>query len=444
MKQQVIIIGAGASGLTAAIQAARQGASVTVLEHTSKPGKKLLSTGNGKCNLTNLTTPEGAYRGSQSWFIKRVLENITVEQTLEFFRDLGLVLTDRNGYVYPNSGQAASVLEALLFELDHLGVSIITDCQVQEIKKDLSLVTSKGKKQADALILAAGSMAAPKTGSDGSGYELAKALGHHIIKPLPALVQLKCREKWYKQAAGVRTEASVTLKIDGKTEAADRGELQFTDYGISGIPVFQVSRFAARGLDAGHKVTAELDLLPSMDFNSARQLLSERAKRLDYRPAEEFLNGVLNHKLARILLREAGIGSAGIVKDIAPAQIKKLAAVLKGLKTEILAANSFDQAQVCSGGIDTREVDPDTMESKLISGLYLAGEILDADGICGGYNLQWAWSCGILAGTCAGRGTSCGHPVTPDKGKRDLSGKHGQKRRMPFEHTVMQKKQGQE
>jgi predicted Rossmann fold flavoprotein len=403
MKQQVIIVGAGASGLAAAIQAARQGASVTVLEHTAKPGKKLLSTGNGKCNLTNRMTPDGAYRGGQQEFIKKVLDRITVEQTLEFFKDLGLVLTDRNGYVYPNTGQAVSVLEALLFELNHLGVSIITDCQVEEIRKDLTLMTSKGKKKADAIILAAGSMAAPKTGSDGSGYQLARALGHRIVKPLPALVQLKCREKWYKQAAGVRTEASVTLKIDGKTAAEDRGELQFTDYGISGIPVFQVSRFAAGGIDTGRQVTAELDLLPSMDFNSTRQLLSERAKRFRYRPAEEFLNGVLNHKLARILLKEAGIPEKGFVKDITTLQIKELTSALKGLKTEILTTNSFDQAQVCSGGIDTRDVDPNTMESKLMNGLYLAGEILDVDGICGGYNLQWAWSCGLLAGTSAGK-----------------------------------------
>ncbi len=409
MNQQVIIIGAGASGLTAAIQAARQGASVTVLEHTAKPGKKLLSTGNGKCNLTNLMLPEGAYRGGSPDFIKRVLEHITVDHTLEFFRDLGLVLTDRNGYVYPNSGQASSVLEALLYELDHLGVSIVTDCQVEEIRKDLSLVTSMGKKQADAVILAAGSMAAPKTGSDGSGYDLARTLGHHIVKPLPALVQLRCREKWYKQTAGVRTEACVTLKIDGKTVVADRGELQFIDYGISGIPVFQISRFAARGLDAGRQVTVELDFLPAMDFNHTHQFLKERAQRFCQRPAEDFLNGILNHKLARILLKIADVGGNGIVKDIRPAQIIKLASVLKGLKTEIIAANSFDQAQVCSGGVDTREVNPDTMESKLIKGLYLTGEILDVDGICGGYNLQWAWSCGILAGTCAGRGMSCGH-----------------------------------
>lgn len=403
MKQQVIIVGAGASGLAGAIAAARQGASVTILEHRERPGKKLLSTGNGKCNLTNLITPDGAYRGGQPEFIKKVLSHVTAEQTMEFFRDLGLLLKDRNGYVYPNTGQAASVLAALLFELDQLGVSIVAGCKVEEIKSDMSLITSKGKKRADAVILAAGSMAAPKTGSDGSGYGLAEILGHRIIKPLPALVQLRCREKWYKQAAGVRTEAAVTLKSDGKTVAADCGELQFTDYGISGIPVFQVSRYAARELEAGRKVTAELDLLPSMDFSSTLCLLSERVRRFGCRPLEEFLNGVLNQKLCKILLREANISNEGIVKDITAAQIKKLVSSLKGLKTEIIAVNSFEQAQVCSGGIDTREVDPNTMESKLMNGLYLAGEILDVDGICGGYNLQWAWSSGILAGTFAGR-----------------------------------------
>lgn len=404
MKRQVIIVGGGASGLAAGIQAARLGASVTILEHTSRPGKKLLSTGNGKCNITNLVTPEGAYRGGQPEFIKEVLDHITVGQTLDFFRSLGIVLMDRNGYVYPNSGQASTVLEALLSELAHLGVTITCDCQVKELKKDLTLVTSKGRMKADSVILAAGSMAAPKTGSDGSGYRLAEALGHLVVKPLPALVQLKCKEKWYKQAAGVRTEAFIKLKIDGKTAASDRGELQFTDYGISGIPVFQVSRFAARGIEDGHLVTAELDLFPSMDLRGTESFLLERAKLFDYKPAEEFLNGVLNKKLAPILLKEAGISKAGNIRNITPSHINKLAAAMKGLKTIITAANSFDQAQVCSGGIDTREVDPSTMESKLIKRLYLAGEILDVDGICGGYNLQWAWSSGILAGTYAGRG----------------------------------------
>ncbi len=404
MRPKVIIVGAGASGLVAGIQAARLGASVTILEHTATPGKKLLSTGNGKCNLTNLTYLPGAYRGENPDFIKNVLEQVSVLQTLDFFKGLGVVLTDRNGYVYPNTGQASSIADALMFELDHLGITLICDCRVRAIRKDLTLTTSKGSMKGDSVILAAGSMAAPKTGSDGSGYELAAALGHTIIKPLPALVQLRCREKWYKQVAGVRTEALVTLKINGQTAAEDRGELQFTDYGISGIPVFQVSRFASRALDQGQNVTAELDLLPSMEEHATEEFLTDRVTRFAYRPADEFLNGVLNQKLTRVLLNETGIIKTAKTGEIKPAQIKKLTAAIKGLETAVISTNSFDQAQICSGGVDTREVDPCTMESKLIKRLYLAGEILDVDGICGGYNLQWAWSGGILSGTYAGRG----------------------------------------
>lgn len=404
MKQQIIIIGAGASGLAAGISAAREGASVTIMEHTARPGKKLLSTGNGKCNITNLQFPKDAYRGNQPDFVFPALHTVTVSQTMDFFRELGIVLTERNGYVYPNSGQASTVLEAMLFELEHLGVRIMTECPVKEIKKDLTVITDHGKHRGDRIILAAGSMAAPKTGSDGSGYSLASKLGHHIIEPLPALVQLRCKEKWYKQAAGVRTDALVTLKIDGKAAASDRGELQITDYGISGIPVFQISRYAARALNEGRKAEAQLDFLPELSPTDLEKLLLTRHRQFGYRPAEEFLHGVLNSKLAKILLKEAGIGRESWVKEITEKEIKNLVRCIKELKTIIVSTNTFDQAQVCSGGVDTREVDPVTMESKLIRGLYFSGEILDVDGICGGYNLQWAWSSGITAGSHAGRG----------------------------------------
>ena len=404
MKQQIINIGAGASGLAAGISAAREGASVTIMEHTARPGKKLLSTGNGKCNITNLQVPKDAYRGNQPDFVFPALHTVTVSQTMDFFRELGIVLTERNGYVYPNSGQASTVLEAMLFELEHLGVRIMTECPVREIKKDLTVITDHGKQRGDRIILAAGSMAAPKTGSDGSGYSLARKLGHHIIEPLPALVQLRCKEKWYKQAAGVRTDALVTLKIDGKTAVSDRGELQITDYGISGIPVFQISRYAARALNEGRKAEAQLDFLPEFSPTDLEQLLITRHRQFGYRPAEEFLHGVLNSKLAKILLKEAGIDGESWVKEITEEEIKRLVHCIKELKTIIVSTNTFDQAQVCSGGVDTREVDPVTMESKLITGLYFSGEILDVDGICGGYNLQWAWSSGITAGIHAGRG----------------------------------------
>ncbi len=404
MKQQIIIIGAGASGLAAGISAAREGASVTIMEHTARPGKKLLSTGNGKCNITNLEFPKDAYRGNQPDFVFPALHTVSVNQTMDFFRELGIVLTERNGYVYPNTGQASTVLEAMLFELEHLGVRIVTECPVKEIKKDLTVITDHGKQRGDRVILAAGSTAAPKTGSDGSGYGLARKLGHHIIEPLPALVQLRCKEKWYKQAAGVRTDALVTLKIDGKTAASDRGELQITDYGISGIPVFQISRYAARALNEGRQAVAQLDFLPEIPLTDLEQLLFTRHRQFGYRPADEFLHGVLNSKLTKVLLKEAGIGRESWIKEVTEKEIKNLANCIKELKTIIVSTNSFDQAQVCSGGVDTREVDPVTMESKLIRGLYFSGEILDVDGICGGYNLQWAWSSGIAAGIHAGRG----------------------------------------
>ncbi len=406
MKRHVIIVGGGAAGMTAAIAAARRGAAVTILEHTARVGKKILSTGNGKCNITNLSMPEGAYRGNQPEFALQVIKQVSVEKTLEFFRELGILTTDRNGYVYPNSGQASSVLDALRFELEHLKVTVVCDCQVKEIRKNLTVITNTGTYKGDAVILAAGSKAVPKTGSDGSGYQLAKSLGHTIIKPLPALVQLKCRESWYKQLAGIRLNAEVLLKADGKIISRDQGEVQFTDYGISGIPVFQVSRYAARGLEEGKKIKAVLDFFPDTGNKELLDYLINRQRILGYRTSEEFLNGVLNKKLTTVLLKEAGINFKQNTAQISRKQIERLTELLKGFTTEITGVNGFEQAQICSGGIDTAEIHPETMESKLIKNLYIAGEILDVDGICGGYNLQWAWSSGILAGASAAMGNA--------------------------------------
>ena len=404
MKRNVMIIGGGASGMTAAIAAAREGARVVILEHTKRPGKKILSTGNGKCNLTNLDMRKDAFRGEHPGFAWKVIEAVPVKETVSFFEDLGLVLTDRNGYVYPATGQASSVLDALRFELERLKIPVLCECEVSGITKKLELRTTQGVMKADAVILAAGSKAAPGTGSDGSGYKLAGSLGHRVIEPLPALVQLKCRETWYKQFAGVRTDAFVTLFCDGHKTASDRGELQFTDYGISGIPVFQVSRFASRALNEGKRVTVRLDLLPVMDKQELFHFLTERVRRLGYRPGEEFLNSVLNKKLHQVLLKESGIPAGRRTSEITEKQLRILTDRIKALETTVTGVNSFDQAQICCGGVDTREINPCTMESKLVSQLFLAGEILDVDGICGGYNLQWAWSSGILAGRNAGRG----------------------------------------
>lgn len=408
MKKQVVIIGAGASGMTAAIFAARQGAMVTLLEHTDRVGKKILSTGNGKCNLSNRIMEERCYRSGNPDFPMEVLTRFTVEETLSFFWDLGIVIKDRNGYLYPHSGQASSVLDVLRAELAHRNVKIFTDCRTEKIRysekgeKRFQITSSAGVFCSDSLILATGSRAAPATGSDGSGYELAGMMGHHIVKPLPALVQLRCRETFYRQLSGVRTDGAVSLWCDGKELARDQGELQLTDYGISGIPVFQVSRFASTAIDRGKTITAVLDFYPDKTYKETRKMIRERKFSCTGKPMEDFFTGWFHKKLSAVLLRLAGIEPKKQVERLTEEELERLTSLIKDFRTEITAANPYENAQICCGGADVREINPKTLESKLKKGLYLIGELLDVDGICGGYNLQWAWSTGAISGTHAG------------------------------------------
>lgn len=408
IKKQVIIIGAGASGMTAAIFAARQGARVILLEHMERVGKKILSTGNGKCNLSNRIMEESCFRSGKADFPLEVISRFSVEKTLSFFQDLGIVVRDKNGYLYPYSGQASSVLDVLRAELDRRRVRLVTECRVEMIRyqetggKRFHLSTSKGSFTSDCLILATGSKAAPKTGSDGSGYKLAEQMGHHIIKPLPALVQLRCREKFYKQISGVRMDGDVSLWCGGRELARDQGEIQLTDYGISGIPVFQVSRFASRALDSGQKVTAILDFYPEETSKETRKRMEERKLSCSEKAVEEFFTGWFHKKMAALFIKLAGLEPVKQVRLLTEEELDVLTKIIKEFHTEITAANPFENAQICCGGADVREVDPETMESKKKKGLYLIGELLDVDGICGGYNLQWAWSTGAIAGTHAG------------------------------------------
>ena len=387
-----INIGGGASGLMAAITAAKQGAAVTVLEHTARPGKKILSTGNGKCNLTNLYMDPSCYRSDQSGFETAAIRNFPPSAATAFFRELGVLTMDRGGYVYPMSGQAQTVLDALLRGADRAGVRIITECEVRNAKRQkdrFSVGTDRGIYTGDFLILACGSMAAKGTGSDGSGYELARQFGHRIIKPLPALVQLKCEGNLLPKASGVRTDCLVEIRTgDGKTAAKDRGELQITDYGISGIPVFQVSRYAAKLLDRKKKVSA---------------VLKEQRSCLSGETAETFLNGIFNKKLASVLLKAAKIRPERQAGLLTKEELDSLVSVIREFVIPVKETNPFEQAQICAGGVDTTEIEAETMQSKRVPGLYMVGELLDVDGICGGYNLQWAWSSGAAAGIWAAK-----------------------------------------
>ena len=381
-QKKIIIVGAGASGLMAAIASAEEGASVTVLEQNEKPGKKLLSTGNGRCNFTNTEQSPECYRGTDPGFALPALYSFGQQDTVRFFSRLGIYSVNRGGYLYPRSGQASQVLSVLLMEAKHRGIRIRCATGVLGIEKKGSgfLVQTEGYAYpCDAVILANGSIAAVNASSGTDGYTLAKSLGHTVIDPCPALVPLVTAEKYPWQ--GVRAEGQISLRVDGETVSVSRGELQLTSYGISGIPVFQVSRFAARAVEEGRRVTAEIDFFPDFDDAGFESFMDSRRKACPYKNDQELLEGLFPDKLIPVLLSG---------KDAVTA-VKHFPLTIKGTR-------GFDAAQVCSGGVDTSEVDPFTMRSLLVPGLYFCGEILDIDGMCGGYNLQWAWSSGETAG----------------------------------------------
>lgn len=400
--KRIGIIGGGAAGMMAAITAARQGGKVTILEKNDRIGKKILATGNGKCNLGNLQLSAEEYNGDRD-FIGKCLEAFDTEETIRFFNSLGLLLKEKNGYLYPLSEQAAAVLDVLRYELQSLQVEILYEAPVQRIQKKNQgfLVTyAGGKREFDKVILTTGGKAATKTGSDGSGYGLAADLGHTIVEQVPALVQLKCREDYMKSVSGVRVEALIQAFADGELLATEQGELQLTEYGVSGIPVFQLSRKVNYALLAGKKVTLQIDLLPGMNQEEMEQLKLSRKLLLCDRTVEEFFTGTLNKKLVGLFLRLAGLKPGMTFQEAQPEKIEQVYQLMKSWSLEVIGHNGFENAQVSAGGVSLKEVGAN-MESALVPGLYLAGEVLDVDGRCGGYNLQWAWCSGYLAGRAA-------------------------------------------
>ncbi len=405
--KRVIIVGGGASGLVAAIAAARNGAEVTIIEQKEKLGKKILSTGNGRCNLTNEYMESECFRGDDMSVISKVLEQFGYESTVSFFEELGVILKSRQGYIYPISDQASTILDVLCFEINKLNVRVVlgeSATDIQKVSSEFIVKTDKNAYTCDAVILATGGKAAPALGSDGSGYDMAKSFGHSISPVVPALVQLVGKGNFFKQVSGVRTNATVSLFVSEECVASDTGELQLTNYGISGIPVFQVSRYAAKALHDKKEVSAEIDFLPTMSEEELKNYISARKEAHGERLAEEFFIGMLHNKLAIMLLKEAYIPLHISANEIREDKWDKLLGLIKHFKIEIEDTNSFEQAQVCAGGVRTSEIHADTMESIYEKNLYLTGEVLDVDGICGGYNLQWAWATGFIAGKNAAKG----------------------------------------
>ena len=385
----VIVIGAGAAGMVAAITAARNGKKVIILEKLDKAGKKLLATGNGKCNFTNAKMSADCYGGDRS-FIEGILTNYGVKEILDFFHSIGIYPMEKNGYYYPNSEQATSVVYALLDELDRLHVTIAYGQQVNKIQPSshgVNVFTTCDTFSCNKLIIATGLKASPKLGSDGNMFNVIKELGHRFTPVLPALCGYYCKGIDFKKISGVRARGTVHAKINGNIVASDTGEMQFTDYGLSGIPVFQISRFLSKALYAKENVEIELNLLPEFDKETLINELNFRKDRLKCRK-EHLLNGLLNQKLADMLLHS--------MKEEFSTEM--LANKLRSITVSVTEYRDYEFAQVCTGGIPVVEVHPETLESVFIPNIHFAGEILDVDGICGGYNLHFAWATGLIAG----------------------------------------------
>lgn len=405
MKRTVGIIGGGAAGMMAAVTAAGQGASVTILEGNDRVGKKILSTGNGKCNLGNRKLDLEEYYTGQPGRLKECMERFGTEDTIAFFQGIGLLLKEKNGYLYPACEQASAVLDVLRFELAALGVHVITGCKVKKIlpgqKGGQITVHSEGQRFCfDSVVIACGGKAAPKTGSDGSGFRLAEQIGHKLQPTVPALVQLRCREPYLKAVSGVRADAMVRVWDGGRCVACERGELQLTDYGISGIPVFQLSRQVNYILRRQREVEVTVDFLPDYGKKEYEVLQTGRKLLQNDRTVEEFFTGMLHKKLMQQFVKMAGLKpgeSAGAADENAMKEVYRLC---REWKLHVNGHHSYDNAQVCAGGVPLDQV-TENLESRRAPGVYFAGEILDVDGKCGGYNLQWSWCSGYLAGKAA-------------------------------------------
>lgn len=399
----VIIIGAGASGLMAAAAAASKGARVALLEHKDDIGKKILATGNGRCNFTNTDMSVNKFHGSKA-LIKNGLSQFNYSDTICFFKELGIPAYDNAGYIYPNSMQAASVVAAFRMELMRLHVDVKTGINITDIKPaddrtGYCIQTDKGSFKSKRLIIACGLTASPKLGSDGSLFRQIEALGHHIQKPLPALCGFSCDGLNFKKITGVRCDATVASVIDGQMTEQNTGELQLADYGISGIPVFQISSLMSRALNKGQKVEVIIDFLPAFSDDELNGYIKDRSiTTTDNRSLNEMLNGLLNNKLLLELIHKSGVSPDKKGRLLTDDDCKSLTRSIKHTAVSVKKPRGLEFAQVCAGGIYTKEIDVRTLESKIHPGLYFCGELLDVDGICGGYNLQWAWTSGYIAG----------------------------------------------
>lgn len=394
----VAVVGGGASGLMAAIRAAgKPGKQVVILERQSRVGRKLAATGNGRCNLTNINISPDRYHGGAD-FVVPALQRTDAESAIRLFESLGLLCAvEEDGRVYPYTDQANSVVDVLRFAAAGRGVSVRCGCEVLGVRrrgKGFALETAEETVAADKLIIACGGAAGARLGGGMSGYRLLEALGHSRTELRPALVQLKTEGGETRALKGVRAEAELKVIVGGRPAAEKRGEVQFTDYGVSGPAVFDISRDALSGKDT----EIILDLLCRLSEEEISHRLLRRAEEWPGLSLENAFAGMLHSRLGVMTVKRCGMSPSGRLGNLTEDGAARLAACAKHLKMKVSGSMGFDAAQVTAGGIRTDEFDPYTMESRLCPGLYAAGEVLDVDGDCGGFNLHWAWASGLAAG----------------------------------------------
>ena len=401
--KKVIIVGGGASGLVSAYFAASRGFDVTILEKNNSCGKKILVSGNGRCNYWNSEFDITKFNSSNLDLLEYILKNR--EKVLPFFESIGIVPKIKNGYYYPYSNQSITILNTLLSELERLNVNIENNKEVLDIickNNSFELIVNDKIYKCDYVIISTGSYSYVKDKTNG--YDILKKLGHKIIKPLPALVQLKGNESCFHDWAGIRCDVTLSLYENNKFIKKEVGEVQLTNYGISGICAMQLSSLISRGLNDGKKYYLEINFLNFL--NSKYEFitwLKDQDKKTNNKSIQQLLDCVFNYKITNIILKKSNIKGNTLVPDLKEEQLDNLSKNIVTFKLDIVDTMSFKESQVCSGGVPLCEVNKDTLESLIIKNLYLTGEILDVDGLCGGYNLGFAWISGIVAGNSIGK-----------------------------------------
>ena len=395
---RVAIIGGGASGIMAAISAAKNGARVTIYEKNDRVGKKILATGNGRCNLTNIYADVDNYYSEDKTIISKIIDKYWVSDSLDFFNEIGLLYkVEDEGKVYPYSNHASSVLDVLRFQLDKLKVETVFDFEVKEVMKTkdgFRLISYKSEvAMADAIIVTTGGKASPASGSNGSGYQILEGFGHSVTRLFPSLVQIRLKPCQLTKLNGIKIDATCTAYLENGEKVQKSGEILFTDYGISGPCAFSISRIAGEMKECKFFV----DLMPEYSEKDLLEIL--RKHREIMRVSDELFVGILNKRIGQAIIKSVlDIKMNDDIKKITDDDLKKIANKVKFYEVVSEGTMSWNNAQVTAGGVRLKEFDQETLESKLCPGVFAAGEVLDVDGDCGGFNLQWAWSSGYLAG----------------------------------------------